>query len=310
MARRSRRGKKVSGAKLWALLACIAVLTAACVLILMNEPNSPLHFIRTGASSASALNSNIEINVIDVGNADSILVTNDGQSLLIDAGENNDGDKVISFLRSRNVNKLNYVIATHPDSDHIGGMDDVINAFPIDTYIMSVMPKAITPTTKTYTDVLKALDKKKITPTVAKPGNSYPLGGANLAILGPVGTFDTTNNMSVVCRITYGNRHFLFMGDAQKEAEDALLASGADLSADFIKVGHHGSRSSSQEKFLKAVNPRYAAITCGANNDYGHPHPETLATLKKLGITYYRCDLNGTITVTSDGNTIDVKTEK
>lgn len=310
MARRSRRGQKLNGAKLWILLLCIAVLTAACALILLHQSDGALRFIRTDASSSPALNAKLEIDVIDVGNADSILVTNSGQSLLIDAGENNDGDKIISFLHSHNVNKLNYVVATHPDSDHIGGMDDVINAFPIDTYLMSVMPKAITPTTKTYQDVLKALDKNDITPTEAKPGESYALGGANLAILGPVGTFDTTNNMSVICRITYGSRHFLFMGDAEKEAENALLSSGADVSADFIKIGHHGSRSSSQEKFLEAVNPRYAAITCGAGNDYGHPHPETLATLKKLGIAYYRCDLNGTITVTSDGNTIDVSTEK
>lgn len=311
MARRGSRSKKLSRFQKIAALVCCLILAASGGIIWREQSktaNAGVSSVASGASAAAG--SELQIHVIDVGNADSILITSAGHAMLIDAGENNDGDNVVAYIRSHNVSKLDYVVASHPDSDHIGGMADVITNITVGTFIMSIMPKDITPTSKTYLNMLKALESKNLDITEAKVDTSYTLGGTSFTILGPVGTFDSTNNMSVVCRFTYGSRHFLFMGDAEKEAENALLSSGADLSADFIKIGHHGSSTSSQKKFLQTVNPRYAAISCSADNDYGHPATSTLKTLKALDVTYYRTDLNGTITVTSDGKTISVSTEK
>ena len=193
---------------------------------------------------------------------------------------------------------------------HIGGMDVVVENMEIGTFLMSFMPEGATPTTKTYLDMLEALDSKGVAVTEAEPGQTYALGDARLDILGPVEPSEDTNNNSVVCKVTFGSQRFLFMGDAEKEEEDSLLASGADLRAEFIKLGHHGSNSSSQKEFLEAVSPTYAAITCGTGNSYGHPHTETLQTLEELQITYARSDLNGTVKLSSDGSSIAVATER
>ena len=294
---------KIKRGRIAFLCALILLISAAC---------TPYQVGRTPVSSASlTLNGSLlQIDVIDVGNADAILICQGGESLLIDAGENGDGDNVVNFLRSRRVDSLDYVIATHPDADHIGGMDIVINEIPVGKFIMSVMPDSITPTTKTYLDLLEELDSKNVDVTEAGPGSRYSLGKAAINLLGPAGEFNSTNSMSVVCRVDFGKRRFLFMGDAGIDAEDALLSANADLKADFIKIAHHGSHSSSQEIFLTAVDPEYAAISCGVNNRYKHPHPKTLALLKNLGIFCYRTDLSGTVSFTSDGDTIAVKTEK
>ncbi len=258
----------------------------------------------------TSVGSLLEVHIIDAGNADAILVYNREDSLLIDAGENGDGDDVVNFLRSHGVESLDYAIATHPDADHIGGMDTVIEEIPIETFIMSNLPQSIIPKTKTYSDLMAALDGKDLDITPAQPGDSYPLGDAILNILGPAGVFNSTNSMSVVCRVDHGTRRFLFMGDAEKDAEDGLMASKANLKADFIKIGHHGSHSSSQERFIKAVAPQYAAISCGAKNRYKHPHTQTLELLSMLKIVYYRTDIFGTITLVSDGSKINIRTQK
>ena len=183
-------------------------------------------------------------------------------------------------------------------------MDVVISRVPVKKFIMPIMPESITPTTRTYIDLLKALDSSGVEVAEAVPNSRFALGKAEFTILAPVAEFESTNNMSVVLRVDFGKRRFLFMGDAEKEEEDSLLKSGADVKADFIKIGHHGSRTSSQESFLKAVNPLYAVISCGAGNSYGHPHPQVLSVLKRLDITYFRTDMDGDITVISDGDSI------
>jgi len=248
--------------------------------------------------------SELRIHIIDVGNADAVLVLNGDSAMLIDAGENNDGDDVANFILSQGVKSLDYAIATHPDADHIGGMDVVISRVPVKKFIMPIMPESITPTTRTYIDLLKALDSSGVEVAEAVPNSRFALGKAEFTILAPVAEFESTNNMSVVLRVDFGKRRFLFMGDAEKEEEDSLLKSGADVKADFIKIGHHGSRTSSQESFLKAVNPLYAVISCGAGNSYGHPHPQVLSVLKRLDITYFRTDMDGDITVISNGDSI------
>ena len=189
-------------------------------------------------------------------------------------------------------------------------MRTVLEAFPTNRFLMAFMPEGYEPTTSVYLNLLETLDRRDIAVTEAEPGTRYTLGSARLDILGPAKMFEEKNNQSVVCALTFGERRFLFMGDAEKEAENALLSAGCDLSADWIKLGHHGSSSSSRRAFLEHVSPETAVITCGAGNSYGHPHEETLDTLRALDIVWYRSDRDGTIVTACDGKTIRVMTER
>lgn len=251
-----------------------------------------------------------QIHFIDVGNADAALLQTGDCHWLIDGGEPADGPVVVDYLRSQGVERLDYVVATHPDTDHIGGLPDVLEAFPVDHVLMTYMDGEDTPTSYTYERLLSTLLQQDIPVTEAKPGQQYALGEGVVDILGPTHTYSESNNMSVVCRITFGNRRFLMMGDAETKAETDLMESGADLSADVLKVGHHGSHSSTGTAFLKAVSPSHAVISCGAGNRYGHPHPETLDVLQQQGVHVWRTDVYGHIVMTTDGTELTVAVEK
>lgn len=250
---------------------------------------------------ATSVNGELKIHYINVGQADSILIQQGQENMLIDAGNNADADMVTKYLKSQGVEKLNYVIGTHPHEDHIGGMDKVINTFNIGTIYM---PKA-TSNTKTFKDVLTAIKAKNLKITTPVPGSSFNLGQAKCDILAPNGiNYNDVNNYSVVVKITFGERKFLFEGDAEDVSEKEILAKGYDVSADVIKLGHHGSRTSSIPEYLAKVHPQMAVISCGTDNDYGHPHIQTMDKLKKNKIKVYRTDEDGTIVMTSDGKTI------
>ena len=252
----------------------------------------------------------LQVYFIDVGNADSILIRQGEVNALIDAGERGDGDDVLAYLNAQGVDKLDLVIATHPHADHIGGMADVINGITIDTFVMSFMPEDETPTSATYLNMLTALDEKNVTVEEAEPGAEYALGTARLMVLAPLSESNEANNISVVTRLTFGERSFLFMGDAEKDVEEELLLSGRTLSADVLKVGHHGSNTSSSQAFLSAVAPDYAIVPCGVGNSYDHPHAEVLSRLTKLGVTIYRADVHGHIAIVTDGKNLDISTQK
>ena len=244
----------------------------------------------------------LQVCMIDVGNADSILIRQGEANALIDAGERGDGDDILAYLNAQGVTKLDLVIATHPHADHIGGMTDVINGIAIDQFVMSFMPQEETPTSVTYLSMLEALDEKNVPVEEAIPGTIYTLGTAQLTVLAPLMSSDEANNISVVTRLDFGKRSFLFMGDAETEVEKALLASGKPLSADVIKVGHHGSDTSSSQAFLTMVDPDVAFIPCGKGNSYGHPHGEVITRLTEMGVSVYRSDVNGHISIVTDGN--------
>ena len=252
-------------------------------------------------------NEKLTIHFIDVDQGDCILVQNKGKNLLIDAGENDMGNRVVSYLNQLNIEKIDYLIGTHPHSDHIGGLDTVINNFKIGKIILPEVQN----NTRIFEDVLTAISESKLKITKPVVGTKYELGDASFTILAPNSiNKEDLNACSVGIRLVYGKTSYVFTGDAESVSEQEMVQNKIKLSADVLKVNHHGSRYSNTEKFLKAVNPKYAVIMVGKDNSYGHPHKEALARLKKTKAKLFRTDLQGTIILTSDGKTIQFQTEK
>ena len=248
------------------------------------------------------IESNLEVHFIDVGQADSILIKKGNKFMLIDAGNNGDGELVVNYLKEQNVSKLNYVIGTHPHEDHIGGLDDVINSFEIEKVIM---PNVISPT-NTFEDVLDSISNKGLSITKSKVGDTYDLNGATATILAPnQNEYNDFNNYSIVVKVTNGDNSYLLTGDADALSEKEMVKENKyRLHADVLKLGHHGSSTSTSLEFLNAVNPDFAVISVGVDNKYGHPNLETLDKLGNRGINVLRTDLQGTIVSISDGKTI------
>lgn len=248
----------------------------------------------------------LKVHFIDVGQGDSILIETENSAMLIDAGENDQGTTVVEYLRSQNIESLDYVIGTHPHSDHIGGLDTVIETFPIETIILP----PVTHTTKTFEDVLDAIEETGNKITKPRVGDTYSLDDAYFTIIAPNSEkYSELNNYSVGIKLDYENNSFVFTGDAETLAEDEMLENGINLSADVFKLGHHGSITSNSNEFLDAIDPDYAIVSAGVDNQYGHPHVEILQAILDRGIKLYRTDLQGTIVLTSDGNEILANTE-
>lgn len=245
-----------------------------------------------------------ELNVyfIDVGQADACLLESGGHFMLIDAGDNDDEQFIVEYLQGQNVNTLDYVVGTHPHADHIGGLDAVINQFEIENlYLPKVMNN-----TKTFEDVLTAIEKKGMMVTTPIPGNEFYLNEIPVQILAPVQPYSDLNNNSIVLKVTDGEISFLFTGDAEAEAETDILKSDSDLLATVLKVGHHGSSTSSSQPFVEAVKPQYAVISVGTNNSYGHPDETVLKRLQDAEAEIFRTDQNGTIHFSTDGKELEI----
>ncbi|HDK7175185.1 TPA: MBL fold metallo-hydrolase [Clostridium botulinum] len=272
------------------LLICLSIIFTAC-----SQQSS-------NAINTSNKSNELKVHYIDVGQGDSILVQTKDKNILIDSGTRKSSDNLINYLKKQHIKKLDYVIATHPHEDHIGGMPKVIDEFEIGNFYA---PKK-TANTKIFKDMILQLKKKNLKINVAKKGISLDLSNdSSLDFLAPVkDNYENTNDYSAVIKITHGNTKFLFTGDAEKTSERDILNSNVDLSSNVLKVGHHGSHSSSSKEFLDKVNPKMAIISCGKNNDYGHPHKETMKELKKRNIEIYRTDIDGNILLTSDGENI------
>lgn len=260
------------------------------------------------SDTSGLIDETLQVIVFDVGQADCALVLTGEHAMLIDAGNLGQDSLVLGYLSDHGVRSLDYLVQTHPHSDHIGSMPAVIRA--MDSIGTLIMPDAIH-TTKAFEHLLDAVEEKNIEVAIPLSGDVYELGNAKIQVLAPNSvSYNDLNNYSVVLRIVYGQTVFLFTGDAQEISENEQLMTGFDLSADVLKVGHHGSHTSTTPKYIEAITPSYAVISCGKDNSYGHPHSETITRLIESNVKVYRTDENGTVAFTTDGQTITASMER
>lgn len=265
--------------------------------IIGDEAVEPTDSSDEQLDSSSALRSICEFRVIDCGQADSILIKSSDDVILIDAGESKDATEIKKVLDNMGVKEISLLVATHPHSDHIGGMQEIVENYNIKKIIMSPQ----THTSKTYENLLNAIDAKGNTISVAEPGKEYSIGDINIKVIGPCDDYNELNDDSVVMVASYGNIDMLLTGDAEFTAEKDYVEY-LDDSIELLKVGHHGSDTSTSDNLLSIIEPEVALISCGTDNKYGHPCQETLDKFNKLNIPVYRTDLMGDIIIRTDGN--------
>ncbi len=251
------------------------------------------------------------VDFIDCGQGDSTLLVSKGHAVLIDATTGDHADEVIEHLAARGIEKLDHMVLTHPHEDHIGGASAVLDAVDVERIYMKEPTEGTEPTTAVYLRLLEKIDDKDVDISLTKVGDQFDCGEFRFEILGPIENHEDLNNQSIALNATYGDVSFLFTGDLEKPAErDLVEVYGGALKATVLKAGHHGGGGSSCDDFLDAVLPRYSVISCGANNSYGHPHDDMLERLRERNITYYRTDINGTVTAYTDGKSVSFETEE
>ena len=264
-------------------------------------------FILSGFRETDVSSEELRVTVLPLGDADCLIIQNGEHAALIDAGNANNQRAIISALRLRGIRRLDLVLATHFDSDHIGSMDAVVREFEIGTFLAPHVDVSCRPTHPAYNNLQEALNKKNLAMTDARIYSEYAIGDAVLTMLteSKVGIEAEGNALSLVCRLTFGKRSLLLMSDADKDIEEALLLNQTPLRSDVLKVGHHGSSDASTLSFLEAVAPSYAVITCRQLST-SHPHRKTLDALHTVGSAIFRTDLHGEITIVTNGETLTV----
>ena len=290
--------RKKQNNKIKIIESIIAIVILALISIFGTENEILNQLNRKEEVSSTSTSSNLEAYFIDVGQADSILIKNNNEAMLIDAGNNEDGEDVVKFIKEKGINKLNYVVGTHPHEDHIGGLDDVINS---DIEIENILMPKIQTNTKTFEDVLDAISNKGLKITEPKKGDTFQIGEASCEIMtDSIINEKNLNLSSITIRLQFGNNSMLLMGDSEVENEKTRTWPKTDV----LKVGHHGSLTSSSEEFLNEVQPQYAIIMVGKNNSYKLPKQEILDRLNKRNIKIHRTDEEGTIELIMNGNEI------
>lgn len=306
------------------VFSCLAAFGLALMLLLggCGTNTSQGHDGGTQRASAAAVTDSdkaLHVSMLNVGQADATLIQYKGKNMLIDTGDVDSRDALVKQLKDKKVKTLDVVLITHPHGDHLGGMAALFKAFPI----KQIYDNGQAANTAMYKNYLKNIKAKNIAYKALKKGDTITLGDdVKFAVLSPgkpftkentqgVSESGLTNDNSIVCKMTYGTFSIMFTGDAQKEVEEQLLKNykGAELQANVLKVGHHGSKTSSSPAFVAAVKPTDATISCGVNNQYKFPHKPTLDTLKKYHVNVYRTDKDGIISIISDGSSYEIKKE-
>jgi competence protein ComEC len=292
MAKRKRKSKSKSN---YFFYLVIALFAATLAWRYMHGP---------AQENSLPMGGSVTVHFIDVGQGDATLIQTGEGSVLIDGGDRQAGAAVVQYLKDANVGRLAYVIATHPHSDHIGGLINVFGAFEAGAVIM---PK-VAHSTVTFERFLEAIEKNNIPLQEPAAGQTFTLGGAVFAIVAPnEKDYRNLNNYSVSLRMHYGGTSFLFTADAEKESEHEMLENKRGLSAQVLHVGHHGSATSTTQAFLDAVSPEIAVISVGKGNSFGHPHGEVIKRLENAGAAIYRTDLHGTIIMSTDGRSLTIR---
>lgn len=251
--------------------------------------------------------SGLRVHVIDVGKADAILFQCEGKAGLIDAGAADSGDTVVDYLARHGIAKLDFVVMSHPDSDHIGGMAQVVREVPVEEFLFAALTEE--EDSLEYSALFRELERSAVPRRALEQGDSFSLGTAAFTVLGPFVQYEDTNNASLVCRLTYQGFTALFCGDIEGEAELDYVKSGVGLAADLLKVPHHGSASSCSKRFVEAVSPRYAVVSVGPDRNE-LPRDEPLRRLEEAGAEIYRTDTDGTVVFTVDQGALAIETEK
>ena len=277
--------------RLISLFLLLALLLAGCV-------QTPAETTPPGTTPPAS--QTLSVHFLDVGQADCALLECGGEYMIIDGGNVEDSSMVVSYLQKQGVTELEAVICSHAHEDHVGGLPGVLAVFPT---------KAVYAPTRTYSsncfdDFVYYTDQQGLTITIPRPGDTLTLGDATITVLGPVESYAETNNTSIVLLVQFGENTFLFTGDMEVDAENDMLDAGAKVKADVLKVGHHGSNTSTGYRFLYEVDPDYAVISVGEGNSYGHPHEEPMSRLRDADVTIYRTDEMGTVIAVSDGKSI------
>lgn len=256
----------------------------------------------------SPVEGTLEVHIVDVDQADCTLLVCEGGNVLIDAGDVETAEEVELYLKNLGITKLEYAIFTHPDADHIGGAATVIESFDVANVILPALHEGDVPTTKVYERMITALENKTETKVIpATPGESYEIGELKMKILAPLSeNYTNINDYSVTARFDFGATSFLFTGDALEKSEGEMLERypASELAADFFQAGHHGAKNANTPDFIRAVSPSIVAVSCGADNKYGHPTEEALASFAAVNATVYRTDELGTMIFVSNGEEI------
>ncbi len=287
--------------------AALAVIIVLAVWLSDGKPLDGLEKTLGKEKETAAFDSPFSLTFLDVGQGDCALLICDGKTMLIDAGENGYEATVMKYLDSVGIGKLDYAVATHPHSDHIGGMAEIIESYTPGTLIMPYIGEDMIPDSFTYTDMMKAADENGCEIYTPVFGDIIDFGSAQIAVIGPTDDYtDNLNDMSLALMVYYGETSYLLAGDMEQSEETDILNSPAVLDCDVLKVAHHGSSDSSCAEFIKAASPEYCVISVGSGNEYGHPHEAALDRLREYTDKIYRTDICGNIYFKSDGETVSV----
>lgn len=246
-----------------------------------------------------------EVSFLAVGQGDCSVIRAGGMTAIIDAGDRDAARKISAYLKENDIKTVDYLFATHPHTDHIGSMGVILNACEVKRCVMTHYSNELTPTNNTYISLLKQLGALGVETSLAGDGETFEMGSGVITVL-LAGNFDEMNDCSLIMRFDYGSRSFLFMGDAGFEPEYELLRSGLNIKSDVIKIGHHGSKYSTSGAFLAAVAPRYAVITCGADNSYGYPSEEVVYIINKQGAQLLSTNTGQDVVFKTDGELLNV----